>query len=241
MNQFPSAGSLFLSRTRIRAGWLCLAIAATVVPNSFCQSLTDELLGGALIEPKAGQWVRYDVVDAKSGEHLLVRQAIVGKERVKRKQSWWLEIDIHSGDGSYSVVKMLLTGPANNPRNVVRIFRKQGIHPPEELPVESIEADDEKEPGESKRKSLGLETLLLSDKTAIRAEHWRIMRGEKEVHLWSSNSVRPSGIVRLETADGVMMLRDFGVGGELGKSIMDHTKTSKNEEAGQSKRQEDLE
>ncbi|MCL4218241.1 MAG: hypothetical protein KJ052_14735 [Candidatus Hydrogenedentes bacterium] len=214
-------------------------MATAMIPSGFTQSLTDELLGGALIEPKTGQWVRYDVIDAKSNEHLLVRQAIVEKERVKRKQGWWLEIDIRSGDGSYSVVKMLLTGPASNSRNVVKIFRKQGIHPPEELPVESIEPDEKTDSGKSKRKSLGLETLLLSDNTAIRAEHWRIMRGEKELHLWSSNSVRPSGIVRLETADGVMMLRDFGVGGELGKSVLDHTQTSKNEEDGQPEPQED--
>lgn len=214
-----------------------LALSALLVSMpSLAQGIVGDVLSGNLIKPEPGVYAWYDLHDKATGKKFLVRQAIVGKEKVNRKDGYWLETEIIPQEGFPAIYKMLITGPASDPQNVHKIFIKEGVEPPIAVPVET--ADDSAAPkSKESRKSTGKETISTPAGDIV-AEHIIITRelegntaSGAPVEIWVNDDVRPMGIVKMLSASGEMVLQRHGKGGPESESAMDRvvpkTSTSK--------------
>lgn len=188
---------------------------------AFAQTGISDLLEGALVNPKVSQWAWYDLSDVKSGSKFLVRQAIVGSEKVKKETGYWVEFELVPELGFRNIIKMLLTGPASDPKNVHHVLWKEGPDPAEVVPLSSVVQERETE-SRVKRQSHGIEDVVTPN-GVVRAEHTTIIRGEQVFDLWSSSDVPPTGIVMMRSAQGEMKLRSFGIGGKDGESVISAT------------------
>lgn len=188
-----------------------------LVPVTHAQGLVNDLLAGKLVKPEVGQWAWYNLTAAKGGKKYVIRQAIVGEEKVDRKQGYWVEFEIIPEVGFKMVYKMLLTGPASDPENIHRVIEKSGVDPAREVTVDSSTEGDIDDG--SKRRSLGLENISTLD-GIIRAEHYEVTKGDQQIHVWINEKVHPTGIVRIRSLDGEMVLRNHGEGGESAQSVI---------------------
>jgi len=194
-----------------------LAVVVLWCSLAGAQGFVGDLLSGKLVKPKVGQWVWYDLTDNVRGKHYVLRQAIVGKERVGRKTGYWVEFEVVPEVGYRLIYKMLLTGPASDPDNIHRVLRKDGPEPVEEV---AIEHRKEPKPERPKRESKGMEEVeTLSG--PIRAEHYEVTKGSRTLDVWVNEDIKPSGIVRMRSREGEMLLRTHGFGGESAKSAID--------------------
>jgi len=194
-----------------------MAIAGTATSQ---QGVVADVLSGSLIKPSEGQWAWYELTDTESGYHYALRQAIVGRERVGWKTGYWLEVEVVPNVGYRSVYKMLLTGPASDPRNVHRLIVRDGLGEPQEIPLP--EAREEAEPaGKSDRTSLGAESVKLATGESVEAEHLKIEQDGGASDVWVNDAVRPMGIVRMVSSGGELLLRSYGEGGDNARSVMD--------------------
>lgn len=184
------------------------------------QSLVTDLLAGTLVKPKVGQWAWYDLVakslSGKPDARFAIRQAVVGQEKVGRKDGYWVEFEIIPELGYTTLYKMLLTGPASDPRNIHKVVLKQGPDPAIELPVAGKAPDEKKL--RQKRQSLGMEAVELRSGEILRAEHLSMENEPAKLDVWVNEDVPPIGIVRMSSANGDMLLRTYGIGGEFGDS-----------------------
>jgi hypothetical protein len=207
-----------------RIGILCgIAAAAALVASgaAFGQGGVEELLAGKLVKPEVGQWSWYTLSDVKSGRTYLLRQAVVGKEKVGMKTAHWVEFEVVPRVGFKTVYKMLMTGPATNPKNIHRAILKSGEDPAVELPVPK----DAKPAPRAKRKSLGKEPVQ-TGMGIVEAEHFEVRSPSGDgppKEIWVSERIHPSGIVRLLSPNGEMSLRSHGTGGEYGESVIKET------------------
>jgi len=196
---------------------LCAAMA-TFADTAAAQNVVSDLLGGKLVKPRVGQWVWYDLTDTAEGKRYAVRQAVVGSEKVNRRDGYWVEFEVVPEIGYSLFYKALVTGPTSDPANIHRLLTKVG---PEEVREAEIAPDpDAPEPPAPKRRSLGAEDVTTGS-GVIRAERLEVTQGDRTFDLWVSDDVRPTGVVRLVTDEGEMVLRSHGRGGEFAKSIVD--------------------
>jgi len=110
------------------------------------QGIMSDLMNGKLINPEVGAYAWYSLKDTVTGREFFLRQAIVGEERVKRKTAYWLETELVPRVGFPSVYKMLLTGPASDPKNVHRLIVREGDGVVQEVVLDDVErggADEE--------------------------------------------------------------------------------------------------
>jgi len=205
-------------RSRIVLVFLALPFLAGGVVPAQAQGVINDLLAGRLLDPKVGQWAWYTLHSADDQEHYAVRQAIVGSEPVGRRTGYWLEVEVVPEAGYKTIFKMLLTGPANDARNVHRIIAKHGLDPAFEVPVEEQIPDER--PPRARRRSQGMEDVLTSS-GVIRAERFSVTQGEQELDLWLHDAVLPTGIVRMRSADGEMIIRRYGTGGRYAESLIE--------------------
>lgn len=176
------------------------------------QGVLGDVLAGKLVNPKVGQWAWYDLLDSETGRKFLLRQAIVGKEKVGRKTGYWLEIEIAPEIGPAAIYKMLVTGPASNRKNIHKLIVKQGTNPPREIAIETALAG----PADSlevTRESKG-DVTLRTAKGELEAEHVLVTDGASKIQLWLNDDVRPMGIVQMKAPNGALYLRDYGEGGQ---------------------------
>jgi len=143
----------------------------------------------------------------------------VAQEKVGHKTGYWLEFEVVPEVGYKTIYKVLLTGPASDPRNIHRIIHRYGPEPPEEIPIER-EALEPDESNRIKRESLGMETVNTGD-GPLRAEHVSVTKEDRVIHLWINEKIRPTGIVRMKTPGGEMVLRNHGFGGKAAQSVID--------------------
>lgn len=200
-------------------GVLAAAVVFLGSQAAWSQDIVSDLFGGKLIKPKAGQWVWYTVTDAQGEELYALRQAVIGEEKVGRQTGYWIEFEIIPQIGYKTFYKVLLTGPASDPRSIQRILVREGFGPSQEVPVQP-DGGGQQEPSRPKRKSHGIETVS-TGAGPLRAEHIEVTQGDRVVHLWVDEKVRPTGIVRMQTPSGEMVLRSYGSGGEYGASAID--------------------
>lgn len=204
---------------RVRTLFPVLAALTIATVDAPAQSVLADVLAGKLVKPKAGQWSWYDLTDARSNRRFALRQAIVGEEKIGKDTAYWLETEVVPDLGFPMFYKMLLTGPASDPKNIHKILFKYGRDPVSELPAESLVATPASHP-EPKRTNLG-KADLETPKGVISTNHVVVSTPEGAVELWLNDEVRPMGIVRLRNANGDLLLRDYGVGGPMGASRME--------------------
>lgn len=192
-------------------------LASCLCVGAYGQGVIGDVLGGRLIKPKLGQWAWYDVRDAGGNTVCTLRQALVGNETVGNETGWWLEFEMAPKVGYTSVYKMLLTGPAGDPKNVHKILAREGPEPIQEIPVQAA-----KDPASEKdeRKSLGMADVE-TPAGVIRAEHFAVTSGDRTIEIWINEDVYPIGVVRMVSPDGELLLRSFGVGGKDGESVLE--------------------
>lgn len=191
-----------------------------VLPAANGQGLVGDLLAGKLVDPKAGQWAWYNLTDARAGKKYVIRQAIVGEEKVNRKDGYWVEFEIIPEVGFKMVYKMLLTGPANDPKNIHRVIEKSGVDPAREIAVD--DAAPAADAPDSTRRSLGMDDVKTMNGD-VKAEHYEVTQGDQVINVWINERINPAGIVRMQSRDGDMVLRNHGDGGENAKSIITET------------------
>ena len=202
-----------------------LAVALSVVLASgfaFAQGGVNDLLEGKLVDPKVGQWAWYDLADVASGNHYVIRQAVVGSEKIGKDTGYWVEFEIVPEVGYRSVFKMLLTGPASDPKNIHRVIRKQGIDAAEEVPREEMKPSADVGGERPKRESIGSDDVV-TPSGVVRAERTRITKGGQTIDLWINDDVPPTGIVQMRSAQGEMKLRNYGLGGKDAESVLGQT------------------
>ncbi len=199
---------------------LLLFALVFLLPKVDAQGLVGDLLAGKLVDPKPGQWAWYNLIDARAGKKYVIRQAIVGEEKVNRKPGYWVEFEVVPEVGFKMVYKMLLTGPASDPKNIHRVIEKSGVDPAREVAVDT--ATPANSTPESKRRSIGQEEVMTMN-GAVRAEHYEVTQGDQIINVWINEKINPTGIVRMQSQDGEMVLRNHGEGGENAKSIITET------------------
>ncbi len=202
---------------------LCVVVLAGPVA---AQGIVGDVLSGSLIKPEPGVYAWYELHDKTTGKKFFVRQAIVGKETVERKDGYWLETEIIPEEGFPAIYKMLITGPASDPRNVHKIFVKEGADPPVAVPVEASDESGESKTKET-RKSVGKEKIatpmgeITAERIIITRESDGRTTGESPVEIWVNDNVRPMGIVKVVSESGEMILQRHGKGGPESESAMD--------------------
>lgn len=196
-------------------------VVLTLSSASSAQGIVGDLLAGKLVNPKVGQWAWYDLAAGKGEKKFVVRQAIVGEEKVGRKKGYWVEFEIVPEIGFRAVYKMLLTGPASSPENIIRVIEKNGPEPAVEIEVEHSAATTEP-PKEPERKLVAAEKVATLE-GEVQAEHFEVEHAGKKMDVWINEKVNPSGIVKLKSIDGEMTLRNHGEGGEFASSVIKET------------------
>lgn len=200
---------------------LLLGVALMLSGLARGQEILGDVFAGKLINPEIGVYAIYDLTDKTTGKRFLLRQAVVGKETVKNKDGFWVEVELIPELGFPMVYKMLLTGPASEPGNVHRIMLMEDGGEAKELPVDPAALKGEP-PVAGERKSLGVEKIVLAE-GEVDAEHFVIDSGSgtgAQSEVWTNNTVRPMGIVRMVTPNGELRLRRFGNGGPDGVSVI---------------------
>lgn len=196
---------------------LLVALVCAVPGNATAQGMMSDLLSGKLVNPQVGAYAWYNLKDKTTGQEYFLRQAIVGTEKIKRKEGWWLETELVPRVGFSSVYKMLLTGPASDTDNVHRLLVREGNGAVQEITLE--DAADKKDEQEIPREAAGVETLTLPSGD-IQAEHYIVKDGEPPTEIWISETIPPMGLVKMTTAEGELELQRFGVGGKDGESAI---------------------
>ncbi len=178
-----------------------------------------DIMSGKLVNPSVGVWAWYDVKDTASGEHLFLRQAVVGEAKVDGKDGYWIETEVVPRIGYPIIYKMLLTGPAGDPKNIHKVIVREGAKEAQELAVDPSSAQSGNL-GAADRKTLGTESVKTAA-GAVEAEHVVAEQDGKKTEVWTSDKVPPMGIVKLVSVDGELALQRFGKGGPDGESAMD--------------------
>lgn len=199
-------------------GMVALALGVLVGGYASAQDVVGDVLAGNLVKPKAGVWSWYDIADTASDSTLMLRLAIVGEEKVKGKTGYWLEIEVVPTMGYKSVYKMLVTGPANDPKNVHKMFLREGTEPAKEVPVAPESAAPA--PPEGSKKLVGEEEIEAAG-GKLRAKHYEIAQADKQIEVWTSENISPMGIVQMKSATSTMRLRASGEGGQEAQSALE--------------------
>ena len=197
---------------------VCCA-AAWAMAASAQDGVMGDIMSGKLVNPSVGVWAWYDIKDTASGEHLFLRQAVVGEAKVDGKNGYWIETEVVPHVGFPIVYKMLLTGPAGDPKNIHKVIVRDGTNAPQEVPVDPS-APTSGNLGSAERKSAGKENVDTAQ-GAVEAEHVVVEQDGKKTELWTSDKVPPMGIVKLVSPDGELVLQRYGKGGPDAESAVD--------------------
>jgi len=196
---------------------ICLIfVPFAAISGAAAQSVMEDVFSGKLIDPEVGVYAWYELHDKSTEQTLYLRQAVVGQERVRRQNGFWVETEVIPQVGFPVLYKMLLTGPANDPRNVHEVIVKEGHNPPESVPLDDVE-EEAPPAAQEQRESRGM-TEVTTPQGTLEAEHVIITRGESRIEIWINDEVRPLGIVKMVTQDGELVLQRYGKGGEDAES-----------------------
>lgn len=205
----------------MRSACLLLAALALGLAGSCpAQGILSDLMSGKLVNPEVGAYAWYTLKDSATGQEYYLRQAVVGAEKVKRKDGYWLETELVPRIGFSSVYKMLLTGPASDPRNVHRLLVREGDGAVQEVSLEDVEGDSAGR--DAPREPAGTETLSLPA-GEIATEHYVIDENGQKTELWISQTIPPMGLVKMVNGEGELVLQRFGKGGKDGQSALGST------------------
>lgn len=182
------------------------------------QGVFSDVMSGKLINPEVGVFAWYELKDTATGSKFFMRQAIVGAKQVEGKDGYYLETEVMPEVGFPIIYKMLLTGPASDPKNVHEIMVKDGAHRAERVPLDVLESDDTEV--QTLRESLGKETLT-TPAGDIESEHFSLTQGDSISEVWLNDDIRPMGIVKLVSPEGELILTRFGSGGPDAESALD--------------------
>jgi hypothetical protein len=199
---------------RVLAALICTVLTSTALG----QGILSDVFSGKLINPEVGVFAWYELTDAETGMKFFLRQAVVEEEKVKRKTGYWVETELTPQVGFPMIYKMLLTGPAYEEGNVHKVVVKEGTQAPREVPIDP-EAFTDTAQGSDDRTLVGTENLTVAGKE-LACEHYRVGQGEDVTDLWVNDTVRPLGVVKMKTPQGVLQLQRFGKGGADGASAI---------------------
>ncbi len=183
------------------------------------QSALGDLLSGRLVAPEKGVWAWYELLDKATGQKFYLRQAVVDEEKVKRKAGYWVETQIQPEAGFGTVYKMLLTGPATDPKNIQRLIVQDGANLPEEIPVDTKGADGDTYE-EGAQELVGTETIT-TPQGELECQRFVIEEPEGTTELWVNETVRPLGLVKMISPEGELTLQRFGKDGADAASVID--------------------
>ncbi|HPO14960.1 MAG TPA: hypothetical protein PLI09_16075 [Candidatus Hydrogenedentes bacterium] len=214
--------------------WLGMFVASILLLSgaAAAQGIVGDVFSGKLIKPEVGVYAWYDLKDNATNQKFLLRQAVVGEEKVGLKKGYWVETQVIPEIGFPSIYKMLLTGPANDTKNVHKIIVKEGQKTPVEIPLDSSQKESEDSSKKETRESVGKEKIT-TGQGEIEAEHILISKsmennaaGQQKVEVWLNDEVRPMGIVKMTSPSGDLVLQRYGKGGPDGTSAIDALKQS---------------
>lgn len=187
---------------------------------AYGQGVLGDLLSGELVNPKVGAWAWYELKDSSSGKAFVIRMAIIDEEKVGTKTGKWFELEVVPMIGYRSVYKMLLTGPAKDPANIRKMICREGLNQPQEIPVD-VAGRPASAVQEPKRTLIGNEQVQTIGGSPVTAEHYELSTSVGKTDVWLNSEVRPMGIVKLKSAQGELTLRNYGIGGQDARSVID--------------------
>ena len=179
--------------------------------ESTAQSSIGGVLSGSLIKPEVGVFAWYELTDTSTQSKYYLRQAVTGKEKIKRKTGYWVETQLLPEQGIPLLYRMLLTGPANDPANVHRILWQKNTGTMDEIDVKDMV---DQKPEALPQEDLG-EVELETFQGTMKCRHIRL-KSEDDLELWLNDAVRPTGIVQAKSSRGMLVLQRFGAGGPDG-------------------------
>lgn len=202
---------------------LAIALLLALDGGARAQGVLSDILSGNLVDPEVGAYSWYHLKDSGEGANYRLRQAIVGEERVRFRKGYWVEVELVPELGFPVVYKFLLTGPANRARNVHRILVKQGEFPVREMEIDP-DADADSVLESAAREPAGVE-IIETESGPISAERFTVDSEDGRTEVWISPEVRPTGIVKLVSPEGELVLKRHGVGGIDGLSAIPDEET----------------
>ena len=182
------------------------------------QGVLGDVFSGKLINPEVGVWAGYELVDAASGAKFYLRQAIVAGEEVKRKPGYWVETEVRPMQGFPMIYKMLLTGPANDPKNIHQLIVKEGNSAPQSVPVPQ---DGYAGNSDAQRTLVGQEKVKIGSGEEVDSTHYSVGDGDAKADIWLNDTVHPLGIVKMTSKEGQLTLQRMGTGGPESRSLLD--------------------
>ncbi len=208
---------------RFLSGLICM-VGLAASPQA--QEILGDVMSGKLVNPEVGVYAWYTLEDKSEERVFYLRQAIVDEERIRLRRGHWVETEIIPQIGFPAVYKMLLTGPASDPRNMHRMLLKEGTQEPVEIDVEAMQEEAEEDGPESEvtRTLVGSEVLELPQ-GQMEADHYILEQDGRTTEIWVNDAVRPMGIIRMLSENGELMLLRYGKGGEDGMSAFDREST----------------
>lgn len=196
----------------------CVAVLS-IVSVAAAEGVLSDIMSGALVDPEVGVYAWYELKDAKTGNKLFMRQAIVGQKEVGVKTGYYLETEVVPEIGFPVLYRLLLTGPASDAQNVHEILVREGTQPPQSL-APDILASEKSGGTEGDRASTGMEKIT-TPAGDMEAEHFVISQGLLKTEVWVNKTIRPMGIVKMISPDGELLLTRYGEGGRDAESAMD--------------------
>ena len=198
-----------------------LMLVLWVGTTAIAQDGMGDILSGNLVKPKTGVWTWYDIKDERGTDSSKLRIAIVGEENVDKVPGYWLELEIIPQVGSKSIFKMLVTGPADDPKNIHRLLQREGSDK-----IQEVKLTEENKTGEtvpkSTRTKVGEEDIVTPYGT-IHTSHYKVESNSRQSELWVNDTISPMGIVQMKSPSGSMLLRATGEGGKEAQSVLDKT------------------
>jgi len=206
-----------MNTTHITRFGLVLVLAAFFGTVEASAQGVGDILSGELVESAVGDYAWYEVKDSETGARLFLRQAVVGAEKVRRRDALWVETEIIPEVGYPVIYKMLLTGSASDPKNIHKLLIQELPDPPEEVPVDQEGMEGAPDP--AARQFVGKETVP-TEQGAVEADHYQIQGADGTVDIWLNEQVKPLGIVQMRSTLGEMKLQRYGQGGPDGESSL---------------------
>jgi hypothetical protein len=154
--------------------------------------------------PIVGSGAAYEIDNKDKGDKTAMEIAIVGKESVGGKDTYWYEMSMdQTRAGGQMIIKTLMVTGADGVQ-ASRIIMQMPNRPPMEMPAQMVhQGHSQPTDVRSDAEDLGSETITVPAGTFV-CEHYRSKNDAGDT--WVSQKVSPYGMVKHESKNTTMVL-----------------------------------
>lgn len=176
--------------------------------------------------PPVGSWCEYKIVDKADNDTVIFKYSLPSKEKFDNEDCHWFEFQV-SEDEELSIVKMLISGDPNEPKNLKRLIIKSGDEPAIEVPVGMMQAHAEESEGEEAEPEKEIESeeeekaaeLKVGEETIetkagkLECTHLRIKDEEEVIDMWVNDALPFFSLAKMTSNESTMEIMGFGDSG----------------------------